>query len=569
MRRTVIILTIALLAVAAVPARAKQGSQFRPGVSGTLGVIATESPAAARVGRGVLEAGGNAVDAAVATVFALNVARPQSCGIGGGGFMLYRSHTGRLRALDFREEAPAAMRADQFTGKGLYASFTGHTTVGVPGVVAGMDAALARFGTLSLPQAIAPAERLAREGVKVTRTLATGTRDNAERFARYPAAQQIFNPGGQPLQAGATFRQPLLAADFRRIMRGGRAAFYRGTIARRIVAEMSGFQHPEIGDQGLLTRDDFANYRALWRLPLAGTYKGAQIDAFPPPTSGGVALLEMLNLLEPLNLSGHGLDSADSLHLLAEAQRIAWADRSQYVADPDFVRQPTGTLISKAYADRRRGEMRLDRTQSYAPGDVGTPQPGSTTQVSVIDHRGNAVSLTCTIEQEFGSAVVAPGTGFLLNNEMTDFGAPGSANQIQPGKRPRSSMSPTIVVRGGRPVLVTGGAGGSLIIMGVVQAVLNTIEYGLDVPQAIDQERIDDQGTSQLRVEDARMDPSVLADLQSRGWTLVRQGEYGPRPRVQAAGETADGTMTAVSDPRADNGSLAVRRLPRPVANGG
>jgi gamma-glutamyltranspeptidase/glutathione hydrolase len=189
--------------------------------------------------------------------------------------------------------------------------------------------------------------------------------------------------------------------------------------------------------------------------------------------------------------------------------------------------------------------------------------------VSVIDARGNAVSLTCTIEQEFGSAVVAPGTGFLLNNELTDFGAPGSANQPQPGKRPRSSMSPTIVVRGGRPVLVTGGAGGSLIIMGVVQAVLGTVEYGLDVPHAVDQERIDDQGTSQLRVEDARIDPGVLADLQSRGWTLVRQGEYGPRPRVQAAGMIANGTMTAVSDPRADNGSLAVRRLPRPVATAG
>src|SRR4051812_16024379 len=499
----------------------------------------------------------------------MNVARPQSCGLGGGGFMVYRARTGRQRTLDFREYAPAAIKPDQFQGQGLYRAFTGHTTVGVPGVVAGMDAALARYGTLSLREAIAPAEELARGGVSVTRTLATGTRDNAERFRRYPATAAIFLPGDQPLQAGQTFRQPLLAADFRRIMRGGPAAFYRGTIARRIVTEMKGFQHPDIGDEGLLTMDDLAKYRALWRLPLTGTYEGAQIAAFPPPTSGGVALLEMLNLLEPLNLNGHGLDSADALQLTAEAQRIAWADRNKYLADPDFVPQPTATLISKAYADRRRGEMRLDRTHSYAPGDVGSPQPGSTTHVSVIDHRGNAVSLTCTIEQEFGSAVVAPGTGFLLNNEMTDFGAPGSANQIQPGKRPRSSMSPTIVVRGGRPVLVTGGAGGSLIIMGVVQAVLNTVEYGLDVPQAIDQERIDDQGTSQLRVEDARMDPSVLADLQSRGWTLVRQGEYGPRPRVQAAGETADGTMTAVSDPRADNGSLAVRRLPRPVANGG
>src|SRR3954452_896235 len=560
MRRTILLLTLALLGVAALPAHAKEGTQFRPGATGRLGVIATESPAAARIGRGVLEAGGNAIDAAAATVFALNVARPQSCGIGGGGFMVYRSRTGKVRTLDFREEAPAAIRADQFAGKGLYNAFTGHTTVGVPGVVAGMDAALARYGTISLREAIAPAEALARAGVKVTRTMATGTIDNAVRFARYPAAQAIFNPGGRPLVAGQLFRQPLLAADLRRLMRGGAAAFYRGTIARRIVTEMKGFQHPEIGDAGLLTMDDFAAYHPVWRAPVIGTYKGAQIDAMPPPTSGGVATVEMLNLLEPLDLAGYGPESAEALHLTAEAQRIAWADRNNYLADPAYVPQPTAVLTSKAYADRRRGEMRLDRTHSYAPGDVNAGAgPGSTTQVAVIDGRGDAVSLTCTIEQEYGSAVVAPGTGFLLNNELTDFGAPGTANQPAPGKRQRSSMDPLIVVRNGRPVLVTGGAGWALIIMGVFETVLDTLEYGADVPHAVDAERVDDQGGTRLLVEDARLDPSVLASLQSRGWTLVREGEYGPRPRVQAAGMAADGTMTAVSDPRADSGSLAVR----------
>jgi gamma-glutamyltranspeptidase/glutathione hydrolase len=565
-RRTLLLLALGLLAVSPVPARAREGSQFRPGVTGTLGVVATESPAAARVGRGVLEAGGNAVDAAAATVFALNVARPQSCGIGGGGFMVYRSGSGRVRTLDFRETAPAAIQPDQFQGQGLYRAFTGHTTVGVPGVVAGMDAALARYGTLSLREAIAPAEKLARDGVRVTRTLATGAKDNAERFSHYPEAARIFLPGGQPLQAGTTFRQPALAADLRRIMRQGPSAFYTGTIARRIVAEMQGFQHPEIGDQGLLTMQDFARYRARWRPPVTGAFKGAQIAAMGPPTSGGVVTLEMLNLLEPLDLRGHGQSSAAALHLTAEAQRLAWADRNQYLADPDAVPQPTATLVSRAYADRRRGEMDLARTHAYQPGDVSTPQGGSTTHVSIIDARGGAVALTCTIEQEYGSAVVAPGTGFLLNNELTDFGNPGTANAPAPGKRPRSSMSPTIVVKGGKPVLVTGGAGGSLIIMGVVQSVLNTLEYGLDVPHAVDAERVDDQGSSQLRVEDGRIDPAVLSDLESRGWTLVRQGQYGPRPRVQAAGMTPDGRMVAVSDPRADEGSVAVRRLPaRPL----
>jgi gamma-glutamyltranspeptidase / glutathione hydrolase len=511
----------------------------------------------------VLEAGGNAIDAAAATVFALNVARPQSCGIGGGGFLVYRSRTGKVRSLDFREIAPAAIRPDQFQGNGIYKQFTGHTTVGVPGVVAGMDAALARYGTISLRQAIAPAEELARRGVRVTRTLATGAKDNAQRFGRYPEAAKIFLPGGQPLQAGSTLRQPALAADLRRIMREGPAAFYTGTIARRIVAEMQGFQHPDIGDQGLLTMDDFAHYRARWRPALTGTYRGAQIDTMGPPTSGGVALLEMLNLLQPLDLHSYGQSSANALHLMAESQRLAWADRNQYLADPDQVPQPTATLISKAYADRRRGEMALDHTHAYQPGDVGSGNDaGSTTQIAIIDAHGDAVSLTCTIEQEYGSAVVAPGTGFLLNNELTDFGNPGTANAPAPFKRPRSSMTPTIVVRDGKPILVTGGAGGSLIIMGVVDTVLDDLEFGLDVPHAVDAERVDDQGTSQLQVEDARIDPAVLSDLQSRGWTLVRKGEYGPRPRVNAAGFAPDGRMIAVADPRADDGAVSVRKLP-------
>src|SRR5436190_666281 len=283
------LLATALVTVlAAAPARATQGSHFHEAVMGPRGAVATESPAAARVGRDVLAGGGNAVDAAAATVFALNVARPQSCGIGGGGFMVYRSHTGAVRALDFRETAPAAITPDQFQGEGLYRSFTGHTTVGVPGVVAGMDAALARYGTLSLREAIAPAEALARAGARVTLRLAASTKDNADRLRRYPDAATIFLPGGQPLQAESTFRQPLLAADLRRIMRGGRDAFYKGTIARRIVAEMQGFQHPEIGDQGLLTMADFARYRPRWRAPVVGTYQGAEIDAMGPPTSGGV-----------------------------------------------------------------------------------------------------------------------------------------------------------------------------------------------------------------------------------------------------------------------------------------
>jgi gamma-glutamyltranspeptidase/glutathione hydrolase len=557
---------LAVLTLAAVPnAGAREGSRMHPGVSGRLGVVATESPAAARVGRAVLQRGGNAIDAAVATVFALGVARPQSCGIGGGGFLLYRSRTGAPAALDFRETAPAAIQPDTFTGGGLYETFTGHTTIGVPGTVAGMAAALRRYGTLSLAKAIAPAERLAREGFVVPGSLGDAVRANARRLALFPASAAIWLPGGTPVAAGSRLVQPEMAATLRRLRRDGPAAFYRGPIARAIVADAAAAR-PELGDTGLLTVGDFAAYRARWRTALRGSYRDRQILAEPPPTSGGTALIEMLNLLEGFDLRAMGPSSADALHVIAEAQRIAWADRGAYLADPDHVAQPIAQLTSKAYADARRGEISLQRTTEHGAGAVAALTDGdarpeaSTTHVSVIDARGNAVAVTCTIEQEFGSAVVAPGLGFLLNNELTDFGAPGSANEPRPGKRPRSSISPTIVVRDGRPEIVTGAAGGARIVMGPLFAVVGVVDWGRSLAQAVDAERADDQGSARLNIEDARVDPAVLAELERRGWTLVREGEYGARPRMQIAGAAPDGLLTAVSDSRSDQASLAVRR---------
>ncbi|HEU0318724.1 MAG TPA: gamma-glutamyltransferase, partial [Solirubrobacteraceae bacterium] len=310
--------------------------------------------------------------------------------------------------------------------------------------------------------------------------------------------------------------------------------------------------------------------RPIWRAPITGPYRGRQILGFPPPTSGGVAIQEMLNILEGFDLAGAGQSSALGDHLIAEAEKIAFADRGEYLADPAFVRMPIGALVSKDYAAQRRGEIDADRAKTFAPGRFATPlraadvadhnPAGTTTHVSIIDRRGNAVAVTCTIEQEFGSAVMAPGTGFLLNNELTDFGPAGTANEPAPGKRPRSSMSPEIVVRDGKPVLVTGGAGGARIIMGVLFSILGTVDYGLDLPQAVDAERLDNLGSSRLNIEDARVDPAVLAALEARGHTLVREGEYGPRPRVQLAGiDPATGVRTAVSDSRSDRGSVAER----------
>jgi gamma-glutamyltranspeptidase / glutathione hydrolase len=346
-------------------------------------------------------------------------------------------------------------------------------------------------------------------------------------------------------------------------MNRGASAFYDGKIAQQIVADM---QAPKLdGEQGLMTRQDLRDYRAKWRTPLIGTYRGREIDAMPPPTSGGTAIVEMLNVLEGFDLTSAGMSSADADYAIAEAQRIAWADRNAYLGDPDFVSIPP-QLVDKDYAAQRRAEIDPAHTHDYAPGSfpaaagAETNPNGSTTQMDVIDKDGNAVSLTCTIEQEFGSAVVAPHTGFLLNNELTDFSAPGTANEPAPFKRPRSSMSPTIVAQGGVPVLATGGAGGSRIIMGALETILDTVDFGQDLPHAVDAERLDDQGTSTLEIEDARVDAAVLAELESRGYTLSRKGEYNIRPRVQLAGiDPPTGLRTAVSDSRSDQGSLAQR----------
>ena len=576
--RVAVALTTAICAAAAgtSTSTAAEGSRFRPAAAGPLGVVATESAAAARVGRAVLERGGNAIDAAVATTFALGVARPQSCGLGGGGFLVYRAASGRTAALDFRETAPARFRPRTLRGGGLHESFTGHLTVGVPGTVAGMDAALRRFGTISLRRAVAPAQRLARKGFRVPASLSAAMAENAGRLKLFPAAaRQYLVNRRSPYKAGSKLRQPSLAATLRSIARGGARAFYRGRTARLIVADMKRTRRkPRAGDAALLTRQDLARYRAKWRRPLRGSFRGQDIVAMPPPTSGGIAVLQMLNVLEGYNLRRLGLSSAASLHRIIEAQKLAFADRGEYVADPDFVKVPTARLISRGYSNRRRALIDPFRAGSYEPGLGAFGRPaaksaeldhdGTTTHLSVVDSAGSAVALTCTIEQEFGSAVVAPRTGFLLNNEMTDFGDPGTANEARGGKRPRSSMSPTIAVSNGRPLVVTGGAGGSRIIMGAMFAVLNRIEYGLDLAHAVDAERLDAQAApaAPILVEESRLAPGVLADLEARGHTFTAEGEYAERPRVQAAGfaKPQGRRKLAVSDSRTDAGSLAQRR---------
>ncbi|MDQ4058841.1 MAG: gamma-glutamyltransferase [Actinomycetota bacterium] len=567
-RLFVVVTTVCLLVGVAAPVRADEGSKFREPVRSSEGVVATEAPAASEIGIDVLDDGGNAIDAAVTMMIAMTAARPQSCGIGGGGFLVYRSADGSSDTIDFRETAPAAMEPDTFQAPGPHQSFTGHLTVGVPGVLRGAREALRRFGTITLSQAVRPAERLAAEGIEVLPSLSTAMTQNAERLKLYPESASIYlKDSTTPYAPGDILVNPDLAETLELIRERGIRAFYEGVIAKRIVRDMRKAGDVP-GDRGIMRLGDLEAYEAKLRDPVTGSYNGHDIIGMPPPTSGGIATIQMLNLLEGFDIAGAGQSSANHLHLVAESQKLAFADRAAYVADPDFEDVPTQELISKDYADERRVEIDPTQAKSYPPGDFASTTAdnadnpdGHTTHISVVDADGNSVALTCTIEQEFGSAVVAPKTGFLLNNEMTDFGAPGTANEPEPFKRPRSSMSPTIVVRDGEPVLVVGGAGGVRIIMGVLNAIVGMVDFGLDLAHALDAERVEAAGgvtgpPFPLELEDGRVDEEVEVELGLRGHTITPndESEYLIRPRVNAAGiDPATGQTVGLSDPRTDD----------------
>ena len=555
----------ALLAVPGASS-AHEGTRYRKSVSSKRGVVASVSRQAGRVGIRILDRGGNAIDAAVATILAVGVTRPDLCGIGGGGFLAYRSHDGKVATLDFRETAPRRLKADAFQGVGIYRSFAGHKTIGVPGTVAGMAKAARRFGTMSLRRLIAPARRLASKGVEVTEELSTSMAANTERLRLFPAAAEIYLVGGTaPYPPGSTLVQEDYARSLRRIAEHGPGAFYNGRIAQRIVRDMkrNGGMYP--GDEGLMRLPDLDSYKAKWRKPLRARYRGHNVLAVGPPTSGGLLAIEMFNILKNFRVPRFAPFRANRLHYTAEAQKIAWADRNAYVGDPDFVEVPK-MLARESYATKRSKEIEKDEAKSYDPGErAGRPTPppgndtpgaGHTTHVSVVDKRGNAVSVTCTVEFLFGSAVVAPGAGFILNNQLTDFSEPGSANQAQGGKRPRSSTTQLIISKRGEPVAVLGGAGGPRIPMGVIMTAQNLMDFRANLAHAIDAERLDEPTCCAMSLEGARVLPQVQAELEERGHQIVLEGEYAARPIVQAAGTSLKtGRRVAVSDPRGEWGS--------------
>jgi gamma-glutamyltranspeptidase/glutathione hydrolase len=467
-------------------------------------MVASESEVATRIGAEVLRVGGSAVDAAIATVFALAVAYPAAGNVAGGGFLVARMHDGTATSLDFRERAPQRAERTMFAGSGgklAGRSRTGHLAAGVPGTVAGMWAAHERFGTRPWSELLAPAIRLAEEGVVVDAYTATTLREHAERLREYPASVAVFFRRGAPLGAGTRWKNPELARVLRRIAAEGRRGFYEGETAKLLVAEMR-------RGGGIISREDLGAYESKWRAPIEFEYRGAHVISMPPPSSGGVTLALIAHILEAYDLRAAGRQSQHAIHLTAESMRRAFAVRNEVLGDPDFVEIPRERLLSKQFAAQLRASISLDRAtpSSGVSGRAGAaPEGKHTTHLSVVDARGNAVSVTTTLNNDFGSAVTVAGAGFLLNNEMDDFtaepGVPngfgliqGEVNAIAPGKRMLSSMAPTIVVaKDGTPLLITGAGGGSRIISAVFQVISNVVDHGMDLPSAVAAPRLHHQ----------------------------------------------------------------------------
>ena len=556
------------------PGYGAAGSRYRDAVTARYGAVASASPDATAAAVDILAAGGNAMDAAVAAVFAVSVVAPESCGLGGGGFLLYRSGGGQGAALDFRETAPAALPADFESAPRRYRG-SGHQVVGVPGTVAGMAAAVERFGSRRFAELLRPAIRLAERGVRLTPFQIDVVEAERERLATYDEARRLYLDDGRapaPYPVGAQRPQRDLARTLRTLARQGPEAFYRGSIARAIVTEMDRSRRADVpaGERGVMTAEDLAAYRPVWREPLRGRYRGRTVLAVPPPTAGGFMVLETLNLLERFPLGRADAfrhSSANHLHVMAEAKKIAAADRNAYGADPDFVEVPTAELTSDEYADRRRDDIDLaqarqpeaGRFRGYTPRPPGRqkPQGTSTHHISAVDAAGNAAAVTCTVEQRFGSAIVVPGTGVLLNNQLTDFDGPGSANEVQPGKRPRSSISPVIVVERDRPALVLGAPGGPRIPMGVATVISNVLDFGMSPALAVDVARIDADRCCSVELEQVRIPAAEREALAARGHTIVDRKQYHPEfgPLVQVTGIRQDGRRFAASDPRFQTGA--------------
>jgi gamma-glutamyltranspeptidase/glutathione hydrolase len=536
----------------------------QPPVRAEEGMVVSTDAYASEVGVRVLRVGGNAVDAAIATSFALAVVNPEAGNIGGGGFMVIRQADGDIAALDYRERAPMAASRDMYldeNGRLTEASVVGHLSVGVPGTVAGLWKAHQRYGTLPWRDLVGPAVELAR-GFQVRGRQARSLAMAEEDLLRFPHTAQTFLPGGRPPAVGDRFAQPELAATLERVGERGRNGFYVGETADLIVAEM------ERGG-GIVTHEDLAGYEAAWREPIEFTYREHTVLSMPPSSSGGATLAAMAKILEGYDLGAMGWHSVRHIHLLSEAWKRAYADRNAYLADPDFVDIPLERMISAEYGEERRSGISMTRATpalEISPG-LGPTDRGETTHLSVVDPAGNAVAVTTTINSFYGSKVTVEGAGFVLNNEMDDFAAqPGSPNQyglvqgeanaIEPGKRMLSAMTPTIVVDpAGQLLLVLGSPGGATIITNVFQQISNVIDFGMNVRQAVNAPRLHHQHLpDRIEYEPGSLSPEVVVALEAMGHQVeerIRSGAVYPYiGDVQVIQRTPDGALEAASDPR-------------------
>ncbi len=558
-----------LLSMAAVIVSAQAASAATPEVvRGTKGMIVSRSEIASNVGADMIAAGGNAIDAAVAVGFTLAVTYPSAGNLGGGGFMVICLADGEVVANDHRERAPAAAHRDMFLDDdgnvvdGL--STDSHLAAGVPGTVAGLLDIHGRYGALTLPDVIDPAIVLARDGFPLTPDLADDIRSHLSDFARHPASLAVFaRPDGTPHQEGDIFVQEDLAATLERIRDGGRDGFYKGTTADLLVAEMQ-------RGGGSITQADLDAYRSVWRKPITGSYRGFEVVSMPPPSSGGVVLMQMLNMLEGYNLRAMRPGSARSIHLMVEAARRAYADRATHLGDADFYPVPVDRLIDKAYAVVRFGDFdprRASRSEDIGAG-LWAETGGQTTHVSIMDAAGNAVAYTTTLNFSYGAKIVVPGAGFLLNNEMDDFAARedapnaygllgGEANSIAPGKRMLSSMSPTILLWDGSPMVVTGSPGGSTIITTVLQVIVNGVDHRMGLAQAVGRPRFHHQWQPDRVLFEPGFPEETLTELRSmrhRELVVLPSGRIGNANSIMRVRNV----LLGVADPRSDGAAAGI-----------
>ena len=532
-------------------------------VHGSHAMVASVHELASRAGVEMMRAGGNAIDAAVATGFALAVVHPQAGNLGGGGFMLIRMADGNIRFIDFREKAPAKATADMYLDERgnviPQLSLVGYRAIGVPGSVAGLVFAEKRYGKLGLARVMGPAIRLARDGFALAWEDAQDLRD--EDLGKFPESRRIFQRDGNYYQPGEIFHQPELARTLQQIEQKP-DDFYHGEMARKLAAAVQ-------QGGGLLTAEDLANYEVKERPPVIGSYRGYEIISAPPPSSGGVALIEILNILEGYDLRASGNGSAESVHLIAEAFRRAFFDRAEFLGDPDFSNIPVAPLIDKKYGaawresidpnhssdskDLKRPAIfsQLEQYAAAHPPAAPVVEPANTTHYSVLDEAGNAVAVTTTLNDSFGSRVTAEGFGFLLNDEMDDFaskqGVPnaygliqGPANAVGPGKRPLSAMTPTIVVKDRKPFLVLGSPGGPTIITTVANIILSVVDYGQNIQEAVNAPRFHHQWVpDRIRLED-RISPDTIHLLKGKGHAINMESSWGDGECIEVDPKTGE-----------------------------